>query len=90
MLRQVYSLSEPFMRPMRQFILVGGKRLDREFLSNLPTLGGTQLLLYRNLSTAFDPHDLVGLAAIHLRRRDTNHIIMQARTRGRIRMPSCT
>ena len=63
--------------------LVGGKRLDREFLSNLPTLGGTQLLLYRNLSTSFDPHDLVRAGGDPPEAARYEHIIMQARTTGR-------
>jgi two-component system, NtrC family, nitrogen regulation sensor histidine kinase NtrY len=41
--------------------LVGGTRLDREFLMSLPALGGTQVFLYRNFNAAFDPHGLVGV-----------------------------
>jgi signal transduction histidine kinase len=63
--------------------LVGGKRLDREFLSNLPTLGGTQLLLYRNLATVFDPRDLVGAGGDPPEAARYGPIIMQARTTGR-------
>ncbi len=63
--------------------LVGGKRLDREFLSNLPTLGGTQLLLYRNLTPVFDPSDLVGAGGDPPEAARYGDIIMQARTTGR-------
>jgi len=41
--------------------LVGGARLDREFLMSLPALAGTQIFLYRNFNAAFDPHSLVGV-----------------------------
>ena len=63
--------------------LVGGKRLDREFLSNLPSLGGTQLLLYRNLAAAFDPRDLVGASGDPPAAGRYEPIIMQARITGR-------
>jgi signal transduction histidine kinase len=42
--------------------LVGGTRLDREFLMSLPTLRGTQVFLYRNFNTGFDPHGLTGVS----------------------------
>jgi two-component system, NtrC family, nitrogen regulation sensor histidine kinase NtrY len=41
--------------------LVGGTRLDREFLMSLPALVGTQIFLYRNFSTDFNPHYLAGV-----------------------------
>ena len=41
--------------------LIGGTRLDREFLMSLPALRGTQVFLYRNFNTAFDPHGLAGV-----------------------------
>ena len=41
--------------------LVGGTRLDREFLMSLPALAGTQIFLYRSFNTGFDPHGLVGV-----------------------------
>ncbi len=41
--------------------LVGGTRLDREFLKSLPALAGTQIYLYRSFNADFDPHGLVGV-----------------------------
>ena len=41
--------------------LVGGTRLDREFLMSLPALVGTQIFLYRSFNAGFDPHGLVGV-----------------------------
>jgi two-component system nitrogen regulation sensor histidine kinase NtrY len=41
--------------------LVGGTRLDREFLMSLPALVGTQIFLYRNFNAAFNPHGLAGV-----------------------------
>jgi two-component system, NtrC family, nitrogen regulation sensor histidine kinase NtrY len=41
--------------------LVGGTRLDREFLMGLPALVGTQIFLYRSFNAGFDPHGLVGV-----------------------------
>jgi two-component system, NtrC family, nitrogen regulation sensor histidine kinase NtrY len=41
--------------------LVGGTRLDREFLMSLPALVGTQIFLYRSFNADFDPHGLVGV-----------------------------
>jgi two-component system, NtrC family, nitrogen regulation sensor histidine kinase NtrY len=41
--------------------LVGGTRLDREFLMSLPALAGTQIFLYRSFNAGFDPHGLVGV-----------------------------
>jgi len=43
--------------------LVGGERLDREFLQSLATPAGTQLLLYRVGESGFQPQDLTGLDA---------------------------
>jgi two-component system nitrogen regulation sensor histidine kinase NtrY len=42
--------------------LVGGTRLDREFLMSLPALRGTQVSLYRNFTAGFDPHGLIGVS----------------------------
>jgi signal transduction histidine kinase len=41
--------------------LVGGTRLDREFLAGLPALVGTEIFLYRNFNADFDPHNLIGV-----------------------------
>jgi two-component system nitrogen regulation sensor histidine kinase NtrY len=41
--------------------LVGGTRLDREFLMSLPALVGTQIFLYRNFNAGFNPHGLAGV-----------------------------
>src|SRR5271170_4009750 len=41
--------------------LVGGTRLDREFLMSLPALAGTQIFLYRSFNAGFDAHRLVGV-----------------------------
>jgi signal transduction histidine kinase len=41
--------------------LVGGTRLDHEFLAGLPALVGTEIFLYRNFNLGFDPHSLIGV-----------------------------
>jgi signal transduction histidine kinase len=41
--------------------LVGGTRLDHEFLAGLPALVGTEIFLYRNFNPGFDPHSLIGV-----------------------------
>ena len=40
--------------------LIGGTRLDREFLADLPVPAGTQVYLYRNAGGLFDVHGLTG------------------------------
>jgi two-component system, NtrC family, nitrogen regulation sensor histidine kinase NtrY len=41
--------------------LVGGERLDKEFLHSLATPAGSQLMLYSTDETGFKPRDLVGI-----------------------------
>jgi two-component system nitrogen regulation sensor histidine kinase NtrY len=41
--------------------LVGGTKLDHEFLAGLPALVGTEIFLYRNFNPGFDPHSLIGV-----------------------------
>jgi two-component system nitrogen regulation sensor histidine kinase NtrY len=40
--------------------VVGGTKLDRDFLAGLPVLAGTQVYLYRNAAGPFDVHNLTG------------------------------
>jgi two-component system, NtrC family, nitrogen regulation sensor histidine kinase NtrY len=40
--------------------VVGGTKLDREFLAGLPVPAGTQVYLYRNTGGAFDAYNLAG------------------------------
>ena len=44
-----------------QIYLVGGEKLDREFLQSLATPVGTQALLYRVGENGFQPQDLISL-----------------------------
>jgi len=44
----------------RKLYVTGGQRLDREFLSSLVLPEGMRVLLYRNLSSAFSPGELIG------------------------------
>jgi two-component system nitrogen regulation sensor histidine kinase NtrY len=46
----------------RTLYVTGGQRLDREFLSSLVLPEGMRVLLYRNLSSAFSPGELIGPA----------------------------
>jgi signal transduction histidine kinase len=41
--------------------VVGGTRVDRGFLADLPTPAGTQVYLYRNAGSGFDAHSLAGV-----------------------------
>ena len=41
--------------------LVGGTRLDHEFLAGRPALVGTEIFLYRNFNPGFDPHSLISV-----------------------------
>lgn len=40
--------------------VVGGMKLDRDFLAELPTPAGMQVYLYRNEGNSFDAHNLTG------------------------------
>ena len=40
--------------------VLGGKRLDRSFLANLYSSGGTEVFLYPALGTSFDADELIG------------------------------
>lgn len=40
--------------------VVGGTKLDHDFLAGLPVPAGMQVYLYRNVGAAFDPHNLTG------------------------------
>jgi two-component system, NtrC family, nitrogen regulation sensor histidine kinase NtrY len=46
----------------RKLYVVGGQRLDRGFLSSLVLPEGMRVLLYRNLSSAFSPAELIAPA----------------------------
>ena len=43
----------------RKLYVVGGRELDREFLSTLVLPAGMRVLLYRNLEAGFDPSELI-------------------------------
>src|SRR5947207_1615304 len=43
----------------RRLFVTGGQQLDREFLSTLVPLAGMRVMLYRNLSPAFVPTELL-------------------------------
>jgi two-component system, NtrC family, nitrogen regulation sensor histidine kinase NtrY len=43
----------------RRLYVTGGQQLDREFLSTLAPLAGMRVMLYRNLSSAFVPTELI-------------------------------
>jgi signal transduction histidine kinase len=46
----------------KPLIVLGGQRLDREFLSSLTLPAGMRALLYRNLQTGFSTQSLIGPA----------------------------
>ena len=46
----------------RKLYVVGGRQLDREFLSTLVLPAGMRVLLYRNLDTSFTPSELIDAA----------------------------
>jgi two-component system nitrogen regulation sensor histidine kinase NtrY len=46
----------------RKLYVVGGRQLDREFLSTLVLPAGMRVLLYRNLEAGFTPSELIGAA----------------------------
>jgi two-component system nitrogen regulation sensor histidine kinase NtrY len=46
----------------RKLYVVGGRELDREFLSTLVLPAGMRVLLYRNLKARFTPTELIGAA----------------------------
>ena len=62
--------------------LVGGTRLDREFLKSLPALAGTQIYLYRSFNADFDPHGLVGVKGNVGDASPYQALINQSRTSG--------
>jgi len=46
----------------RKLYVVGGRELDRDFLSTIVMPGGMRVLLYRNLDGRFAPGELIGAA----------------------------
>jgi signal transduction histidine kinase len=46
----------------RNLYVVGGERLDKEFLASLVLPAGMRALLYRNLDRSFSAQDLIGVA----------------------------
>ena len=46
----------------RKLYVVGGRELDREFLSTLVLPAGMRVLLYRNLEARFTPAELIDAA----------------------------
>lgn len=42
-------------------VLLGGKKLDKDFLSELSTPAGSQVFLYQNAGTGFVPQSLIGV-----------------------------
>ncbi len=44
----------------RKIYVVGGQRLDRDFVASLVLPAGTRVLLYRNLEAQFSPAQLIG------------------------------
>ena len=62
--------------------LVGGTRLDREFLMSLPALRGTQVFLYRNFNAGFDPDALVGVGGDVENAAPYKSLIDQSRATG--------
>jgi signal transduction histidine kinase len=62
--------------------LLGGTRLDREFLMSLPALVGTQVFLYRNVNLDFDPHGLVGVKGDGQNAAPYQSLIVQSRATG--------
>jgi two-component system, NtrC family, nitrogen regulation sensor histidine kinase NtrY len=62
--------------------LVGGTRLDREFLMSLPALVGTQIFLYRNFNAGFNPHGLAGVNGDVDNAAPYKSLIDQARASG--------
>jgi two-component system, NtrC family, nitrogen regulation sensor histidine kinase NtrY len=62
--------------------VVGGTRLDHEFLMTLPALRGTQVLLYRNFNAGFDPHGLIGVSGEVENAAPYQSLIDQSRATG--------
>jgi len=56
----VRSIHEPDAGTVPALYVVGGARLDQEFLADLPVPAGSQVSLYRNSGSAFDSHSLIG------------------------------
>ena len=46
----------------KPLFVLGGQRLDREFISSLTLPAGMRALLYRNLQPEFSPQALIGPA----------------------------
>lgn len=62
--------------------LVGGTKLDREFLAGLPALVGTDIFLYRNFNPDYDPHNLIGVNGNVEKAAPYQPLIDRARTSG--------
>src|SRR5271165_3234622 len=74
------------LRTVRQseppLFVLGGRRLDRSFLSNLAVPSGTQVLLYPVLAPSFDPHQLVSASSEVVQPGRYQFLIERARAAG--------
>lgn len=62
--------------------LLGGKKLDSNFLSELPVPAGSQVFLYRNFAKTFDKRNFVGVNGDASDAESYRDLIEQARTTG--------
>jgi signal transduction histidine kinase len=62
--------------------VVGGTKLDRDFLATLPVPAAAQVYLYRNAGNAFDAHNLTGTAGSVADAEKYQALIIQAQTTG--------
>ena len=71
---------EGFAKPL---YVVAGRALDASTLRDFPVPAGTQVALYRNLSSGFDPGNFSGPMAATVSAAPFRQVIDQARTTGR-------
>ena len=67
----------------RKLYVVGGRELDREFLSTLVLPAGMRVLLYRNLDARFAPADLIDASGPVANAAPLRPLIEQVRSRAR-------
>ncbi|MFP5230319.1 MAG: ATP-binding protein [Acidobacteriota bacterium] len=63
--------------------VVGGRQMDADFLKDFTVPAGTQLLLYRNVTGRFDPHNFTGQAEDLKSAAHYQALVEDARTYGR-------
>jgi two-component system, NtrC family, nitrogen regulation sensor histidine kinase NtrY len=67
----------------KPLFVIGGRRIDKDFLASLELPGGTRVMFYQNLGTGFSPQFLIGAAGTVQQADRIAPIIQQLRLQPR-------